>query len=110
MGTIVNQYDVFWVQLDPVEGNEMAKTRPCVVISPDEMNNYLNTVTIAPITSNLKSIYWRVPVIIENQNGMVALDHIRAVSKSRLRNRMVHLQMQEIQEIKKTIRVMFVDI
>ena len=47
MGTKVNQYDVFWVQLDPVEGREMAKTRPCVVISPDEMNDYLNTVAIA---------------------------------------------------------------
>ena len=59
MGTKVNQYDVFWVQLDPVEGSEMAKTRPCVVISPDEMNDYLNTVAIAPLTSNMKFAHWR---------------------------------------------------
>ena len=110
MGATVKQYDVFWVNLDPVEGSEMAKKRPCVVISPDEMNDYLKTVTIAPLTSNLKPIYWRVRVSFNKQNGMVALDHIRSISKSRLDNYMGKLQTSEIQHIKQTIKEMFVDL
>ena len=110
MGAKLNQYDVFWVNLDPAEGSEMAKKRPCVVISPDEMNDYQKTVTIAPLTSNLKPIYWRVRVIFNNQYGMVALDHIRSVSKSRLDNYMGRLQTSEIQDIKQTIKEMFVDL
>ena len=65
MGATVKQYDVFWVNLDPVAGSEMAKKRPCVVISSDEINDYLKTVTIAPLVSNLKPINWR--VIITNK-------------------------------------------
>ena len=109
MGTKMNQYDVFWVQLNPVEGNEMAKTRPCVVISPNEMNDYLNTVTIAPLTSNLKFVHWRIQVLFNGQNGMVALDHIRSVSKARLGNYMGCLQISEIQAIKNAIKAMLVD-
>ena len=105
MGTKVRQYDIYWVKLDPVEGSEMAKTRPCLIISPDEMNNYLNTVTIAPLTSNLKSIYWRVRI----SNGMIALDHIRSISKTRLVNYMGSLQESEIQEVKSIIKEIFVD-
>ena len=105
MGTKINQYDIFWVKLDPVEGSEMAKTRPCVVISPDEMNDYLKTITIAPLTSNLNPVQWRVRVV----NGMVALDHIRSISKSRLVNYMGCLQSSEIHEIKQAIKEMFVD-
>ena len=86
METTVKQYDVYWVNLDPVEGSEMAKIRPCVVISPDEINRFLKTVTIAPLTSNLWSVQWRVPVFVDGQHGMVALDHIRSVSKTRLNN------------------------
>ena len=109
MAAKVNQYDVFWVQLDPIEGSEMAKTRPCVIISPNEMNDYLNTVTIAPLTSNLMPVHWRVRVFFDGQKGMVALDHIRSVSKSRLGNYMGSLQTPEIQAIKNTIKVMLVD-
>jgi len=109
MGAKVKQYDILWVQLDPVEGYEMAKTRPCVIISPDEMNDFLGTVTIAPLTSNLKPIYWRVQVFFDKQNGMVALDHIRSVSKTRLGDYMGHLHINEIQAVKRTIKEMFVD-
>jgi mRNA interferase MazF len=108
MGTTINQYDVFWVKLDPVEGSEMAKTRPCVIISPVEMNNYLITVTVAPVTSNLYQINWRVPVLIGNRNGMVALDHIRSVSKLRLVSYIGNLQLSEIKNIKQIITEMFV--
>jgi mRNA interferase MazF len=109
MGTKVNQYDVFWVNLDPTQGSEMAKIRPCVVISPDEMNDYLKTATIAPLTSNLRPAHWRINVFFDGQNGMVALDHIRTVSKSRLGDYMGSLRVSEVQKIKQTIKVMFVD-
>jgi len=109
METTVKQYDVYWVNLDPVEGSEMAKRRPCVVISPDEINQFLKTVTVAPLTSNLWSVQWRVPVFVDGQYGMVALDHIRSVSKTRLNNHLGHLQTHEIQHIKNTLKKIFVD-
>ena len=105
----INQYDIFWVKLDPVEGSEMAKTRPCIVISPNEMNNYLRTVTIVPWTTNLYPVRWRVGVFCDGQTGMAALDHIRSVSKSRLVNRIGSLQISEIVEIKHVIKEMLVD-
>ena len=109
MGTKIGQYKVFWVNLDPVEGSEMAKSRPCVVISPNEMNDHLNTVIIAPLTTNMKPIPSRVNVFIGAQNGMVALDHIRSISKTRIRDSMGTLRTSEIQEIKSVIKTMFVD-
>jgi len=109
METKVKQYDVFWVNLDPVEGYEMSKTRPCVVISPNEMNDYLKTVTIAPLTSNLTSIFWRVSVFVDGQDGMIALDHIPSISKSRLHNFIGSLQASEIKGVKNTIKAMLVD-
>jgi mRNA interferase MazF len=109
MATKISQYDVFWVHLDPTQGNEMAKTRPCIVISPDEMNGYLNTVIIAPLTSTLKPIPSRVKVFFDKQDGMVALDHIRSISKSRMGSCMGKLKTSEIQAIKKVIQNMLVD-
>ena len=108
MGTKVNQYDIYWVKLDPVEGSEMAKTRPCIIISPNEMNDYLKTVTIAPITSNLSLVPWRIRVFCSNRYGMVALDHIRSVSKSRLEKYIGSLQFYEIQTLKQTINEIFI--
>ena len=109
METGINQYDIFWVKLDPIEGSEMSKTRPCVVISPDEMNRYLKTVTIVPLTSNLKPVRWRVRVFCDGQTGMAALDHIRSVAKSRLIQHIGSLQLSEIKEIKNVIQEMLVD-
>jgi mRNA interferase MazF len=109
MGTKVNQYEIYWVKLDPVEGSEMAKTRPCVVISPNEMNDYLKTVLIAPLTTNLKPVYWRVQVLVDGHNGMVALDHIRSISKTRIGSYIGKLRTTEIQEIKNVIQEMFID-
>ena len=103
----ISQYEVFWVALDPTEGSEMAKTRPCVVISPDEMNNYLQTVIIAPLTSTMKPVPSRVKVLFNGQYNMIALDHIRSVSKNRIGNYISKLNMSEAEAIKKTLREMF---
>jgi mRNA interferase MazF len=109
MGKEIKQYEVFWVDLDPTQGSEMAKTRPCVVLSPDEMNDYLKTVTVAPLTTTLNHIQSRVEIFFNGQNGMVALDHIRSISKSRIKTRIGKLKNTEVQDIKDVIREMFVD-
>ncbi|GHT77075.1 mRNA interferase [Bacteroidia bacterium] len=109
METKINQYEVFWVNLDPTQGSEMAKIRPCVVVSPNEMNDYLKTVIIAPLTSTLKPLPSRIKVFFDRQDEMVALDHIRSISKSRIINPIGKLQASEIQKIKDVIQEMFVD-
>ena len=110
MGTKVSQYEIYWVRLDPIEGSEIAKTRPCVIVSPDEMNDYLNTIIIAPLTTNLMPVHWRVRVVCSGQTGMVALDHIRSVSKSRLVSYIGSLHISEIRAIKRVIKEMLVDL
>lgn len=58
----IKQYEVYWISLDPTQGSEMTKTRPCVVVSPNEMNQFLRTLVIVPITSNIKTYPWRIHV------------------------------------------------
>lgn len=78
------RFEVWLVNLDPTQGSEINKTRPCVVISPDELNRYLRTVTIAALTSSSRSYPSRVDCQFQGKSGQVALDHIRSVDKSRL--------------------------
>ncbi|MDR3143160.1 MAG: type II toxin-antitoxin system PemK/MazF family toxin [Tannerellaceae bacterium] len=103
----VTQFKIFWVSLDPAQGSEMAKTRPCVVISPDEMNNHLRTVMASPLTSTMKAVPSRVKVYFNGQYGMVALDHIRTVDKNRINGYMGKLEKTEIEAIKETLQEMF---
>lgn len=78
----VEQYSIVLVNLDPI-GSEIKKTRPCVVISPNEMNKYLNTIVLAPMTTNLKRYPTRVPVQHSGKKGMIAVDQIRTIDKDR---------------------------
>lgn len=80
----IEQYNVYWVTLDPIQGSEMAKTRPCVVVSPNELNYYLNTVIIIPLTSTLHNYPFRTSCNLENKTGELAVDQIRTVDKNRL--------------------------
>jgi len=79
-----SRFEVYYVNLDPTIGSEIKKTRPCVIISPNEMNNNISTVIIAPITSKLRNYPTRVPCKVENRQGQVVLDQIRTVDKLRL--------------------------
>jgi mRNA interferase MazF len=81
---MVERFDVFLVALDPTVGSEIQKTRPCLVISPDEINSNLATVIIAPMTTSGKKYPSRIPVSFDEKDGFVALDQIRSVSKDRL--------------------------
>ncbi len=82
--TAFNRFDVYQVNLDPVIGSEIAKSRPCVIISPDEMNRHLTTVIVAPLTGSIKGWPSRVVSIFSGKKGEVALDQMRAVDKRRL--------------------------
>lgn len=102
----VKQYSVYWVNLDPVIGSEVNKTRPCVVISPDEMNKYLKTVIIAPLTHTMKNYPSRVSCTISGTDGMIMLDQIRTIDKARLSSYISKLKKAEINEVKSVINEM----
>jgi mRNA interferase MazF len=76
--------EVWLVSLDPAHGSEIKKTRPCVVVSPDEMNQHLQTVIVAPMTTTVRPYPTRVPVRFQGQSGQAALDQLRAVDRQRL--------------------------
>ena len=80
---VIKRFEVWLVDLNPVIGSEISKTRPCLVISPDEINGLLATVTIAAMTSAIKPYPHRVNCLFQNQKGQIALDHVRSVSKLR---------------------------
>ena len=80
----IEQYYAYWVSLDPTQGSEIAKTRPCVVVSPNELNDYLNTVVIVPLTSTLRNYPFRVQCVVTGKKGELAIDQIRTVDKNRL--------------------------
>ncbi len=84
MGMVVNRFDVFLVNLDPTVGSEIQKTRPCVVISPDEMNRYIATVIIAPMTRQGKAYPTRIFCRFQGKDGQIVLDQIRTIDKIRL--------------------------
>jgi mRNA interferase MazF len=84
MDMVVNRFEVYLVNLDPTIGKEIQKTRPCLIISPDEMNNHIATVIIAPMTTKGRDYPTRVNCIFEGKNGQIVLDQIRTIDKSRL--------------------------
>ena len=84
----VARFEIYLVSLDPTQGSEIRKTRPCIVVSPDEMNQHMRTVIVAPMTTAQRSYPTRVPIRFRRKNGQVALDQIRTVDKSRLVRRM----------------------
>ena len=81
---VVKRFDVYLVNLDPTVGSEIKKTRPCLVISPDEMNRWIRTVIVAPMTTKGQPYPTRVPCAFQGKEGQVVLDQIRTVGKTRL--------------------------
>ena len=105
----VNQYQIFLVNLDPTIGSEIKKTRPCIVISPDEMNLHLRTIVIAPMTTSSKNYPTRVKIIHNKKKGQVVIDQIRTIDKRRVVKKLGELSVKEIKEVKAVIRETFVD-
>lgn len=105
----LKQYQIVLVNLDPTIGSEIKKTRPCVIISPNEMNKYLNTVIIAPMTSQSKKYPTRVVVKHDGKPGWVVLDQIRTIDKQRIVKTFDNLTESEIEKVKMVIKELLVD-
>jgi len=104
-----HQYEVVIVNLDPTIGSEIKKTRPCVIISPKELNDNLKTVVIAPVTSTSKGYPTRVNIQINGKESWVALDQIRTIDKRRINQTVATLKTSELVKIKDVIKETFVD-
>jgi mRNA interferase MazF len=91
--------DVYLVDLDPTRGSEIQKTRPCVVVSPDELNHHLRTVIVAPMTTAGQPYPWRVSCRFRNQAGRIALDQLRTVDRERLVRRDGVLQATTVTDV-----------
>lgn len=105
----INQYQIILVNLDSTLGSEIKKTRPCVVISPDEMNKYLNTVVIAPMTTSSKNYPTRIEVRHDSKIGWVVLDQIRSIDKQRIIKDLGRLTKSEINELKSVLKETYID-
>jgi len=103
------QYQIVLVNLDPTVGSEIRKIRPCIVISPDEMNRCLETVVIAPITSTSKPYPTRLSINHDNTSGWIAIDQIRTIDKIRISSTIGTLDSSEIKSLKSILRQTFVD-
>ena len=106
---IIEQYDIVVVNLDPTIGNEMKKTRPCIVLSPNEMNNHLQTIAIAPITNTSKKYPTRIEINSNKVNGWIVLDQIRSIDKSRILSILDKLEQHLVQKVKMIIKEAYVD-
>lgn len=109
MGVVVKRFDVFLVNLDPTIGSEIQKTRPCVIISPDEMNHYIATVIIAPMTTKGKAYPTRVVCQFQEKKGYIVLDQIRTIDKARLVKKLGQISEDEQRVVLDTLAEMFAE-
>lgn len=105
----IKQYQIILANLDPTIGSEIKKTRPCVVLSPDEMNKYLRTIVIAPMTTSSKNYPTRVEIKHDSKIGWIVLDQIRTIDKQRIIKDLGKLSRPEIKEVKSILKETFVD-
>ncbi|WP_027125489.1 type II toxin-antitoxin system PemK/MazF family toxin [Gelidibacter mesophilus] len=105
----LEQYSIVLVNLDPTIGSEIKKTRPCVIISPNEINKFLRTIVVAPMTKNMNHYPTRIKVKHNGKKGMIAIDQIRTIDKSRVLKTFDQLSTSDIQKCKDIIRETYVD-
>ncbi|MEA2091271.1 MAG: type II toxin-antitoxin system PemK/MazF family toxin [Campylobacterota bacterium] len=102
----IKRYEIYLVKLNPTIGSEIQKTRPCIVVSPNEMN-ILKTVIVAPMTSKGFDFIFRPKIKFENKNGLILLDQIRAVDKTRLAKKLGNVDKQTSKAISTMLTRMF---
>ena len=105
----IAQYQIVLVNLDPTIGSEIKKTRPCVIISPNEMNKYLRTIVIAPMTTKSKNYPTRIKTKHDKKTGWIVLDQIRTIDKQRVIKVLDNTSKTEIKKVKAIIKETFVD-
>jgi mRNA interferase MazF len=103
----IQRFDVFLITLDPTEGHEINKTRPCLVISPNELNASVRTIIIAPMTTKGRDYPTRVPVEFLNKQGQIVLDQVRTVDKSRLIKKMGSISQSEANAVLDVLQKLF---
>ena len=99
--------DIWLAQLDPTVGSEIQKARPCVVISPDEMNAHLRAVIVAPMTTGSRPARFRVPVTFQGKQGLIVLDQIRTLDRARLVKKAGALRAPTLATVLQTLQAMF---
>lgn len=109
MGVVVRRFEVYLVQLDPGLGSEIRKTRPCLVVSPEEMNRHIATVIVAPMTTVSRPYPTRVACRFQEKQGQVALDQLRTVDKARLIRRLGRLGPATQRAVLATLQEMFAE-
>ena len=105
----MEQYSICLVNLDPTIGHEIKKTRPCVIISPVEMNEHIATIIIAPMTTKSHAFPTRIPLTFKGKNGWIVLDQIRTIDKCRVIKKVGKLNSGKIIQIKNIINEMLVE-
>ena len=105
----LKQYQTVLVNLDPTIGSEMKKTRPCVIISPNEMNTFLQTIVVAPMTSSSKTYPTRVEINHDKKKSWIVLDQIRTIDRQRIIKVLGNLTEKEIRKVKNVLKETFVD-
>jgi mRNA interferase MazF len=106
---VVERFDVYLVNLDPTIGSEIKKTRPCLIISPDEMNRWIRTVIVAPMTTKGQPYPTRVACVFVDRKGQIVLDQIRTVDKARLVRQLGRIDESTQQEVLATLAELFAD-
>ncbi len=106
---VVKRFDVYLANLDPTLGSEIKKTRPCLIVSPDEMNRWIRTVIVAPMTTKGRPYPTRVMCEFQGKEGQVALDQIRTVDKARLVRRLGRVSESTQREVLDTLAEMFAE-
>jgi mRNA interferase MazF len=104
---VVQRFDVWLVNLGPTVGSEIKKTRPCLIISPDEMNRNINTVIIAPMTTKGKSYPTRIKCIFQKKDGWIVLDQLRTIDKTRLISKIGSIEVPTSRAVLATLQEMF---
>ena len=104
---VTKRFDVHLISLDPTRGSEIKKTRPCLIISPDEMNQHIRTVVVAPMTTKGRAYPSRVPCTFQGKRGQVVLDQIRTVDKTRLVRRLGRISATVQRKVLDTLQEMF---
>lgn len=105
----LNQYQIVLVNLDPTIGSEIRKTRPCVIISPNEMNKYLQTIVVAPMTTISRKYPTRIEVKHDSKIGWIVIDQIRTIDKQRIVRILGRLSKPEVKEVKSVMKETFTD-
>ena len=105
---VIKRFEIYWVNLDPTDGREMQKIRPAVVISPNEVNDALGTILVAPVTSSRRNFPTRIAFELNENENYIALDQIRAVDKTRLSKKISVLSRETSQTVCERLQELFV--